>query len=296
MLQLKTGILLVGCLVLYLSACSKSGGSSDEKTEETDPKYGYFENEIKAPLNSACFQGAYYRKMVSSKDVWLGMEGKVVLPQITFDENRKNPAKPQQYLDNPSVYMGGNMDGQETDIGLTWEVIRDEQGNVTADRKAFRPFLRRTGHSSGQVAAYENAPAQKEYYWYPGEEVLMSVQIVQNGKIKFIVEGAGKRFERDFDCAGFVKNTKGDFKRVNAIDQVSNEGKPAQVTTAKVENSVWKETNLFRVHEGTVMKVPAHKGRLTDMRCPTVNKFKISASEAEAKMGGETINISGSGY
>lgn len=294
MLKLRKSLLLIAGLCVCLASCSKSGDQTEE-TKENDPVKGFFDNEIRPPLNATCFQGAYYRKVVSSKDLWLGMEGKVVLPRMTFDESRKNPSKPQQYLDNPSVYMGGNMGGQETDIGLTWEVIRDEQGNVTPDRRAFRPFLRRTAHVSGQAATYENAPAQKEYYWYPGEEVTMSVQIAQSGKIKFIVEGAGKRFERDFDCAGYIKGSKGDFKRVNAIDQVSNEGKPAQPTTTKVENAVWKETSLFRLKDDAAVKVPLHQKRFTDMRCPSVNNFKITATEAEAKIGGETISIDGAG-
>gem|GEM_PF-367430 len=292
MLKFSKRLLLSAGLCAVLASCGKSGDPAEE-TKENDPITGFFANEIKPPLNANCFQGAYYRKVVSSQDVWLGLEGKVVLPQIVFDESRKNPAKPQQYLDNPSVYMGGNMGGQETDIGLTWEVIRDEQGNVTADRRAFRPFLRRSAHVSGQAATYENAPAQKEYYWYPGEEVTMSVQIVQSGKIRFIVEGAGKRFERDFDCAAFVRGAKGDFKRVNAIDQVSNEGKPAQATKTRVEGAVWKETNLFRLQGTELVKVPVHQKRFTDMRCPSATNFKITASEAELKVGAESIAIDG---
>lgn len=90
-------------------------------------------------MDRPCFQGAYYRKAVSSKDVWLGIGGTVVLPEIIFDENRKNPAKPGQYLDNPSVYLGGNMGGQETDIGLTWEVVK-ENGVVSPGKKSFSPI------------------------------------------------------------------------------------------------------------------------------------------------------------
>lgn len=48
--------------------------------------------------------------------------------------------------------------------------------------------------------------------------------------MKFIVEGAGKRFETDYECAGYKQGNIGEFKRVNAIDQVANEGKPAQAT------------------------------------------------------------------
>ncbi len=283
------------CIATLVMSCGKD---KKEPVEEaiTDPINTFFKGEVKPAQTSPCFKGAYYRKMVSSKDYWLGIGGQFTLPTITFDPLRINPAKPAQYLDNPSIYIGGSMGGQETDIGLTWEVIRDASGNVSTDRKAFRPFLRRTSHAGGQTFEYENAPATSDYYWYPGEEVKMSVQVLENKRIKFIVEGAGKRFEKDFDADGYRPGGIGEFKRVNAIDQVSNEGKPVQATGTKVENGIWTETYLFRSYKNEIIKVPAHSGRLTDMRCPSPSNFSITASAAEFEKGAEKINISGAGY
>lgn len=286
-------------LLLALLLCSTSCSGSDGEKEDdgpTDPINTYFKDEVKPQVSQPCFAGAYYRKAVSSKDTWLGIGGTVTLPQITFDENRKNQAKPGQYLDNPSLYLGGNMGGQETDIGLTWEVVKDANGVVSQERKAFRPFMRRTSHVSGQASNYQNAPAEEKYYWYPGEKVTLSIQIVDDYKLKFIIEGANKRFEIDYDCAGYKKGNKGEFKRVNAIDQVANEGKPAQPTATKVENSRWDESYLFRIHDGKVVKAPLHEGRFTDMRCPDVRFFRILATDAEKKIGSETVNINGNGY
>lgn len=283
-------------LVLIGTACS---GNKDrvgvENVESVDSIQTYFKNEVRPAAAQTCFAGAYYRKAVSSKDTWLGIGGTVILPLITFDENRKNPKKPGQYLDNPSVYLGGNMDGQETDIGLTWEVIK-ENGIVSQERKAFRPFLRRTSHPSGQVSDYASAPAEERYYWYPGEKVTLSIRIVEDYKLKFIVEGAGKRFETDYDCAGYKKGNRGEFKRVNAIDQVANEGKPAQATKTKVENSKWTESYLFRMYQDEIVKAPLHKGRFTDMRCPDVKYFNIQSTDEEANTGAELITINGGGF
>lgn len=286
-------------LLLALLLCSTSCSGSDGEQGDngpTDPINTFFKDEVKPQTSQQCFAGAYYRKAVSSKDVWLGIGGTVTLPQITFDENRKNPAKPGQYLDNPSLYLGGNMGGQETDIGLTWEVVKDANGVVSQERKAFRPFMRRTSHVSGQASDYRNAPAEERYYWYPGDKVTLSIQIVDDYKLKFIIEGASKRFEFDYDCAGYKKGNKGEFKRVNAIDQVANEGKPAQATKTKVENSKWDESYLFRMYEGKVVKAPLHEGRFTDMRCPDVRYFKIESTDAGKKAGSETVNINGNGY
>lgn len=280
------------CLMFFCLCSCDSGETIDE--EPQDPLNTFFKDEVR-PSVQDCFDGAYYRKAVSSKDKWLGIGGTVVLPQIEFDEDRKNPNKPGQYLDNPSVYLGGCMGGQETDIGLTWEVVK-ENGVVSQERKAFRPFMRRTSHISGQESNYSNAPAEEKYYWYPSEEVSISIQIVDDYKLKFIVEGAGKRFETDYECAGYKKGNIGEFKRVNAIDQVANEGKPVQPTHTQIKNSCWKETYLFRLYKDEVVKAPMHKERFTDMRCPDDMYFSIEASEEESKQGGECITINGKGY
>lgn len=253
-------------------------------------------NEVLPPTQKPCFEGAYYRKLVSSHDYWRGIAGKVILPSIAFDENRKHTKKPGQYLDNPSIYLGGSMGNQETDIGLTWEVVREENGEVSKERKAFRPFLRRTEHASGQLAVFENAPAKKEFYWYPGEEVKMSLFLVSDKKVRFVVEGAGKKFERDFDCDGYLLSAVGEFKRVNAIDQVANEGKPVQATRTKVLNAEWKETSLFRMIENKMVSVPFKQTRYTEMMCPSADFFEVKANSNQVAKGAEVLSISGVSY
>ncbi|MDD2960500.1 MAG: hypothetical protein PHR45_00240 [Muribaculaceae bacterium] len=303
----KNIILIFSLVLLVLGSCTKEhdapGDDFPPSTDPVDPTpkpevdyiNTFYPNEVKPSTSAQCFAGAYYRKAVSSVDVWTGIEGTVVLPKMDFDQSRLNPNRPMQYLDNPSVYMGGTMGGQETDIGMTWEVIRDANGNVTADSRAFRPFMRRT-KSGSQESNYSNAPAQAAYYWYPGEEITMSVRIDSKGKLKFVVEGNGKRYEALYDCAGYQKGTKGVFKRVNAIDQVANEGKPVQPTKTVVKEGEWKSTYLYRYVDGKDVKVPMHTGRFTDMRCPDVKYFKIGCTEAQGKIGGETITINGAGY
>jgi len=253
-------------------------------------------NEILPAAQKPCFEGAYYRKLVSSHDYWRGIEGTVVLPRIEFDPQRVHAKKPGQYLDNPSIYLGGSMGNQETDIGMAWEVIKEENGQVSKERKAFRPFLRRTGHESGQLAVFENAPAQKAYYWYPGEEIKMSLVLVADKKVRFVVEGAGKKFEREFECDGYLLKDLGEFKRVNAIDQVGNEGKPVQATKTKVLHAEWKSTNLYRLVDGKLTAVPFKKTRYTEMMCPAVKYFDVNASKVQVAAGAESLSISGAGY
>jgi hypothetical protein len=259
------------------------------------PFASFFDHEAKPAASVPCFPGAYYRKILSSEDQWLGVEGTVVLPKIVFDSARKNPARPGQYLDNPSVYMGGNMNGQETDIGLSWSVTKDADGKVSTDRNAFRPFFRRSEHE-GQQPVWINAPASPQYYWYPGEEVRMSLRVVSKGKVRLIVSGANKRYEAVFDCAGYVPGGTGAFKRVDAIDQVGNEGKSVQPTKTRVLGAIWKETNLYRSDKKHVVLVPFGENRYTDMRCPDPRFFDIRSTAAQRSRGAEEINISGSGF
>jgi hypothetical protein len=288
-------VLALGFCVVSL-ACSEVKNQAVVNAPDNKLEKEFFANEVRPDVSKPCFNGAYYRKLVSSHDKWVGINGSVVLPEIEFDKDRVNPKKPLQYLDNPSIYLGGSMGNQETDIGLAWEVIRDEKGNVSADRRAYRPFLRRTGHVSGQLAVFENAPAVKDYYWYPGEEVYMSLVVVSDKKVRFVVEGAGKKFERDFDCDGYSLKAIGEFKRVNAIDQVGREGKSVEATKTKVKNANWKFTNLFRYENGKVVEVPFHDGRYTEMLCPEVGYFSITSDTKNKFKGAELINISGVKY
>ena len=161
-------IFFLACLIIGGTACSHKYRTSSSKPIET-----FFKNEVKPEKFIECFPGAYYRKVNSSKDVWLGVGGTVTLPQLSFDQTRKNAKKPGQFLDNPSVYLGGNMGDQETDFGLAWEVIREKDGKLSKERKAFRPFMRRSEHINGQEPNYAQAPPEDQYYWYPGEKVTM---------------------------------------------------------------------------------------------------------------------------
>lgn len=289
-----SAILFISVLFAGCAEKGKKMGLDDFNDNKDDAGYEYLPGEVKPAGTLPCFAGAYYRKVVSSTDHWLGIGGKVVLPKITFDQDRKNPDKFQQYLDNPSVYLGGNANGQETDIGMTWEVIRDQNGAVTTDRRAFRPFLRRTGYqSSGQQSNYMNAPAEDRYYWYEGDEIEMSVKIVRDGWLLFTVEGMGKKFQQEYQCDGYKLDGKTEFKRVNAIDQVANEGKPVQSTKTRVENSEWKETYLYRNVNNQLTKAYMHPGRFTDMRCPSQKYHVITDSANDKTLGAEKITIDG---
>ncbi|MCK5732124.1 MAG: hypothetical protein KAH13_03835, partial [Tenericutes bacterium] len=65
-----------------------------------------------------CFPGAWYRKIVSSEDKWLGIEAVIQLGEFKPDPKRFNLDGVKRYMDNPSVYMGGKA-LLESDAGLS---------------------------------------------------------------------------------------------------------------------------------------------------------------------------------
>jgi len=282
-----------------ISGCKNNSPDVDitikDKEEPNDPNF--LPGEVRPLASIACFQGAYYRKAVSSKDKWRGISAKVVLPQIHYDPARPHPNRTGQYLDNFSIYLGGNGSGQETDIGLTWEVIREANGNVTPDRRAFRPFWRTTKFDDHEIA-WANADAQNtNYHFYPGDTLILSLVLVEDKIVKFDVIGQGriahKQFSTLIECRGFISSGFAEYKRVNAIDQMNNEGKPVQPTKAKTEGLEWLETNLLRFEGNEVITVPMHSGRFTDMRCPSATQIKVTATDEDKKIGAEKVNIYG---
>jgi len=240
--------------------------------------------EIVPPASLPCFAGAYYRKAVTSFDVWTGIGGLVKLGTPKVDENRLDE-KDKQPLDNFSVYMGGNAGGKsEVDAGLSWEFTLDETGKRSSRRNAFRPFWR--------TKTWNSAPDEKKFYFYPGETVQMAVLVAGPNKLRLIIsDGKTKTFQTDFDAEGFTANIPRQFKRVNAIDQRHNEGKPVQPTRAEITGAEWMNTILLRGAGADAKQIPMDKTRFTDMRC--AGESNIAVTTTDAAEGAEKIDIYG---
>jgi len=251
--------------------------------------------EVRPAASVECFPGAIYRKAVSSTDRWTGIEGIVVLPEMDFDESRPHPRRPGRWADNPSIYMGCRIGGQEVDAGVSWEVIREADGSVSTQAKAFRPFWR--------VDQWGSGPARPEFYYWPGDTLRMAVRIAAEDRLELVVEllerGPAARaagavpaptlFVQEFDAPGFGFLEVQEFKRVNAIDQAANEGMPAQSTRTAVTGAEWLEVWLRRRDGEFRPFVPA---RFTDMRCPDPASVVVRET-AMAEFGGEAIDLGG---
>jgi hypothetical protein len=244
--------------------------------------------EIPPAAELPCFPGAYYRKAVSSLDVWTGIGGIVKLGEPRVDMERLDK-EDNQPLDNFSVYMGGRAGTQEIDAGLTWAFTEDEQGHRSQTRNAWHPFWRNE--------KWYEAPKEKRYYWSPGDVVAMAVMVAAPGKLRLVIADAQanpqRMFMTEFDAKSFAPRVLRQFKRVNAIDQRHNEGKPVQATKAQVVGAVWSETFLLRGAGANAVRLPMNPARFTDMRCPTPDKVRVSVTEQERAHGGEAIDIYG---
>ncbi len=285
---------------------------------------GNIANEVLPPPVPSCFLGAWYRKVFSSSDRWLGIEGTIELGEFIPDEARFNLDGTGRYMDVPSIYMGGKS-VHESDAGLGLNLTY-LSADITEDlvssspKLAYRPFWRYIYQEaldiSGNVTRREinswnvSNPRSLMYYYFPGDVVRMSVysplphylqlriEVVAVTDIPKYVElrksyHLANDWPADFYSPIFYSKGHGiqnaEFKRVNAIDQFGNEGYFAKPTKANVSTATWRETFLYREINQKLVKVPFSTLRQTAMLCPS--EQAITAKPINEEMGGESIAI-----
>lgn len=274
------------------------------------------DGEIPKPGDYQCFQGAWYYKALSAKNHWLGIEAKVTLPLFSPDENRyefvpsedSTNGRYKKYLDTPSVYVGGSSD-YETDIGFGW--FRGLVNNDLSEEKiTFRPFWRHIFlDDSGKIQNLYKGTALTEtnYYFFPGDQVHILLFCPEPDYLQFRVEiikpteimkykqlRQTLHLENDLPSVLLTEKIKApgngrnlsEYKRVNAIDQYHNEGRPTQMTEACVFDCIWEDVFLFRKIEESLVKVPFDEKRYIRMMCPCKEAFVV-----EAISNGERIKI-----
>ncbi len=205
-----------------------AGNSAEDVTRtvivrETDvlkapPIYdGSIDGEVLNPNNPKVFGGAWYHKVVSSRDKWLGIEATVTLPEykirrykdeyditLNADPNVKN-------LDNPSVYMGGNAES-ESDVGLSLSLVLLDVANkkISTGCYAFRPFWRYITSDEQDLGSYEEHNGEyqvsavgnncsgnyhwkyTEYYYLPGDTIRMIIVVPAPNKMQLQIEVISK--------------------------------------------------------------------------------------------------------
>lgn len=171
------------------------------------------EGERLFPKPHPVFGGAWYHKVVSSADKWLGIEGVITLPEVKlsrYKSERTNDFDVDPYaksLDNPSVYLGGNA-GAESDVGLSFSLgVIDKSINlISKGCVAFRPFWRYITETEQDVGGYDvhdgkysvsangdNCFANAhwkftENYYLPGDKLKISVFSPCENKLRLYIE------------------------------------------------------------------------------------------------------------
>lgn len=264
------------------------------------------------------FAGAIYRKCVSSRDYWLGIEVVVTLPEFIPDEKRKGvspyDSSAYRYLDNASIYLGGNSSA-ESDVGLTWSVGANFAGTAVnySESIAYRPFWRYI--DSGKNTYMNAAWRDTCYYYYPGDTIRMSVFSTKANYLQLRIElleettipkyaqrranyNLGSNYSKVFVSPEFPSKgmgvNKAEFKRVVALDQVGNEGKPTQPTNAQNANCIFREVYLYREINNQIYKVPMTTQRFAYCNAPSSfsNAHIVSYDGVDKNLGGEIITLS----
>ena len=294
------------------------------------------EGEILNPKAPALFGGAWYHKVVSSKDSWLGIEGVITLPEVTIRryEGNNNPeldADPAvRNLDNPSVYLGGHATN-ESDVGLSFSraLIDVEGQTISKGCIAFRPFWRYITDEHQDAGGYDvhngeyavsvtnnNCIANyhwrfTEYYYLPGDKLRIIVFIPEPNKMQLQIEVIEKstlpssvemrerygwkdpaNFKSPiFHSPGHGTGIASEYKRVNAIDQVANEGGTAHPSQTEIKNAIWHETYLYRKINGEMYRVPMGDNRRGVLSAPDQTRFTVSYEGVDRDLGGEVITI-----
>jgi len=287
------------------------------------------ENESEKPTTPSCFHGAWYHKVFSSKDKWLGIEGTITLPTVNltrFDESNRN-------LETSSIYMGGQAKF-ESDVGLAYmnaQITKD--GDISTLNICFRPFWRYiTDFEENDAGGYDyergrnysstnltpNAttsncyamysPKFSEYYYLPGDKIKIIITYPKKDYMQLKIEVIEisnnidsinlrrkynwknpENFESPLFSSPEGDNQLKEFKRVNAIDQRHNEGLPAINTKSSVNNAIWESVYLYREIKNKVYKVPLNNSRSATMNCPLPDAFEYS--QIDNKTGASTLNI-----
>lgn len=233
-------------------------------------------------------------------------------------------------LDNPSIYLGGNA-LNESDVGLSYSrALVDIDGQILSKGCiAFRPFWRYITYTDKDEGGYDvhdgeyavsasgsNCIANyhwhcTEYYYLPGDKLRIIIYIPEAEKMQLQIEVVEKStlpssvamrekygwndpadFKSPvFSSPGHGTGIKAEYKRVNAIDQVANEGGTAIVTQSEVTGAIWHETYLYRIIDGTLYRVPMSKERCGVRNAPDDSHFTVTYEGVDRDSGGEIVSI-----
>ncbi|MGI6360549.1 MAG: hypothetical protein ACOX02_05900 [Acholeplasmatales bacterium] len=148
-----------------------------------------------------------------------------------------------------------------------------------------------------------------EYYYLPGDKLRiivyspkanylqLQIEVIEKSTLASSIqirEENGWKDPENFISPLFISQGHGignnvEFKRVNAIDQSGNEGKPAIMTDSNVKIAVWESVYLHRSINGQKYRVPFTEQRSDTLGAPYDKYFTYSVIDPNT--GGVTVII-----
>lgn len=151
-----------------------------------------------------------------------------------------------------------------------------------------------------------------QFYYLPGDVLRMIIHIPEPNMVQFQIEvikvsenpdSIALRAENNweapadfkspyFSSPGHGTGSKAIYKRINAIDQVSNEGGTEIPTTTTVTGAVWQEVYLYRYIDNELRSIPFTEQRRAILNNPldsafTVSKYLLNGVD----LGGMTVDL-----
>lgn len=193
-----------------------------------------------------------------------------------------------------------------------WRYITDEDGDIGPyDYEHGRNYsVSMLSNNNGVKNCYaQYSPNFTEYYYLPGDKLRMSIfspkpnymqmkiEVLEVSAISSSVELRKANQWREpkdfispvFSSPGHGTNIPKEYKRVNAIDQVSNEGKPSIDTQTKISSAIWHDCYLYYAENNETYLVPLNEERSYMMNCPNPNRFTYES--IDKKTGGSIVTL-----
>lgn len=193
-----------------------------------------------------------------------------------------------------------------------WRYITDletDEGvyNLAKNRNYSVSNLTPNQSTSNCYANY--APQFTEYYYLPGDKIKiivtypkkhymqLKIELIEKSTYEESINLRLKNKWRDpetfisplFTSPEDLETNLKEFKRVNAIDQSGNEGKPTINTLSSVKDANWESVYLYRTIDNVQVKVPFNNLRSATMNCPTIKGFNVV--DIDLKTGGSKVSI-----
>jgi len=193
-----------------------------------------------------------------------------------------------------------------------WRYITDkddDSGTYDVEKKRMYQATVISSHNDVKNIYAQYHPSFTEHYYLPGDKLSISlispkkdflqlkIKVIASSDIAYSINFRKKynlSKPKDFispliSSPGHGSNNNVTFKRVNAIDQVGNEGKTAIMTNSVIADAMWESCMLLYKENDIIYKTPFNNEISVTMACPNPRAF--ITTPIDEKNGGQHITI-----